>query len=65
LPESQITDVFLENVHITAAAKGLRVEDAKGIQLKNVQVTPKEGPPFIIENAQVAGVNEAKETQHQ
>ncbi len=64
LPESQITDVVLENVHITAAAKGLRVEDAKGIQLKNVQVTPKEGPPFIIENAQVTGMNGAKEAAH-
>jgi hypothetical protein len=55
----------LEDVHITAAGRGLTVKNAKGVQFKNVQVTPKEGPPFIIENAQVAGVNDAKEAQHQ
>jgi polygalacturonase len=64
LPESQIANVLLENVRITAAAKGLTVKNARGVQFKNVQVTPKEGPPFIIENAQVAGVNDAKEAQH-
>jgi hypothetical protein len=28
----------------------------KGIQFKNVTVTSKEGPPFIVENAQIEGL---------
>ncbi|MGD0651820.1 MAG: glycoside hydrolase family 28 protein [Verrucomicrobiia bacterium] len=55
LPESAISDVVLENVHITAATTGLSVKNAKGIQFKNVTVANKEGPPFIVENAQVEG----------
>jgi hypothetical protein len=35
---------------------GFSIKNAKGIQLKNVQVTTKEGPPFILENAQVEGL---------
>ena len=53
LPESPISDVVLENVHITAATTGLSVKNARGIRFKNVIVTNKEGPPFIVENAQV------------
>ncbi|MGD0651689.1 MAG: glycosyl hydrolase family 28 protein, partial [Verrucomicrobiia bacterium] len=59
LPESKISDVVLENVEITAATTGLSIKNAKGIQLKNVQVTPKKGPPFIVENAQVEGLRSA------
>ncbi|HUJ08657.1 MAG TPA: glycoside hydrolase family 28 protein [Verrucomicrobiae bacterium] len=56
LPESPISNVVLENVHITSAT-GLKVENAKGIQLKNTQITTKEGPPCILlENAQVEGL---------
>ncbi len=60
LPESQISNVVLENVRITAATTGLSIKNAKGIQLKNVQVTNKEGPPFILENAEVEGLPGAK-----
>jgi polygalacturonase len=56
LPESQVSDVILENVQITAATTGLAIRNAKGIQLKQVQVTAKEGPPFVIEDAQVQGL---------
>jgi hypothetical protein len=56
LPESLISDVVLENVSIAAATTGLTIKNAKGIQLKNVQVTAQEGPPFIVENAQVEGL---------
>ena len=58
LPESAITDVVLENVRITAAATGLKIEHAKGIQLENVEVTNKEGPPFVLKNAQVEGLKD-------
>jgi polygalacturonase len=59
LPESQISDVVLENVQISAATTGLKIKNAKGIRLKNVQVTVTKGPPFIVENAQVEGLEKA------
>ncbi|MGD0017388.1 MAG: hypothetical protein ABSC38_07740, partial [Verrucomicrobiia bacterium] len=62
LPESPISDVVLENVHITAATAGLSVKNARGIQFKNVTVTNKEGPPFIVENAQVEGLKNTSDT---
>ena len=63
LPESQISDVVLENVTITAATTGLAIQNAKGIQFKNVQVINKEGPPFIVNAAQVEGLEAVKNTQ--
>ncbi len=52
LPESQIADVVLENVEITSV-KGFTIRNAKGVQLKNVKITPKEGPPLIVQDANV------------
>jgi polygalacturonase len=62
LPESVVSNVVLENVHITAET-GLTIANAKGIQLKNVEVSVKEGPPFTTENAQVEGLVRANEKQ--
>ena len=62
LPESLVSNVVLENVHITAGT-GLTIANAKGIQLKNVEVSVKEGPPFTTENAQVEGLASANEKQ--
>lgn len=62
LPESPISDVVMENVQIIAATTGLKVKNAKGIQFKNVQITNKEGPPFVMENAQVEGLKDATGT---
>jgi polygalacturonase len=62
LPESVVSNVVLENVHITAGT-GLTIANAKGIQLKNVEVSVKEGPPFTTENAQVEGLARANEKQ--
>ena len=56
LPESQISNVVLENVSITAATTGLSIKNAKGIVFKNVKVTNKEGPPFIVDNAEIEGL---------
>ncbi|HZL42153.1 MAG TPA: glycoside hydrolase family 28 protein [Verrucomicrobiae bacterium] len=56
LPESPISNVILENVHITSATTGFLIRNAKGIQLKNTQVTPGQGPAFIVENAKVTGL---------
>lgn len=47
LPEWPITDIVLENVHITAP-KGLTIRHAK-VTLKNVKIETQEGPPFILE----------------
>jgi len=60
LPESQITNVVFENVSISAATKGLVIKNATGVQFKNVQVTCKEGPSVVVENAQVEGLDAAK-----
>jgi polygalacturonase len=56
LPESPVSNVVLENVQITAATTGLVIRNAKGVQLKQVQVTAKKGPPFMVEDAQVQGL---------
>ena len=52
LPESVISNVVFENVNISAV-RGMKVENAKGIQFKNSHVTPDEGEPFITKNAEV------------
>ena len=56
LPESPISNVVLENISIKAATTGLSIRNAKGILFKNVSVINREGPPFILENAQVEGL---------
>ncbi|MFA5293358.1 MAG: glycosyl hydrolase family 28 protein [Phycisphaerae bacterium] len=59
LPEWPITDVVLENVHITAP-KGLTIRNAK-VTLKNVKIETQEGPPFILESgAVVEGLEKPK-----
>jgi lysophospholipase L1-like esterase len=59
LPEAPISDVTLENVHITAP-KGLTVRNAKVI-LKNVKIETQEGPPFILESG--ATVEESEQAK--
>jgi polygalacturonase len=60
LPESRVQNVVLENVQITAATTGLTIRNASGVSLKNVRVSAKEGPPFIVKDAQVEGLAEAQ-----
>ncbi len=55
LPESPVSDVIVENVHI-AAAEGLSIRNAQRIQLKQVQVDTKKGLAFLVEKAQVNGL---------
>jgi polygalacturonase len=54
LPESPLTNVFLDNVHI-AAQTGLTIVNAAGIQFKNVEISVQKGPPFVMENVRVKG----------
>jgi polygalacturonase len=56
LPESPISNVVLENVSIRAATTGLAIRNARGIRFKNVTVINQQGPPFLLENAQVEGL---------
>jgi len=57
LPESQIENVLLENVTITAEETGLEIRNAKGVQLKNVKISAKKGEPIIMKDAEVAGLD--------
>ena len=52
LPEAYVSDVMLENVHISAP-KGLLVRNAKDVKLNDVKIETQNGPPLIIENAEV------------
>ncbi len=39
---------------------GLTVRNAKGIKLKNVKIETQQGQPFILENAEVEGLETAE-----
>jgi polygalacturonase len=59
LPESVVSNVVLENVHLTAET-GLTIANAKGIQFKNSTLSVKAGPRFSAENAEIAGLGNQK-----
>jgi polygalacturonase len=59
LPESLVSNVVLENVHI-AAETGFTIRNAKGIQFKNSTISVKTGPRFSAENAEIAGLEDQK-----
>lgn len=56
LPERPVEDVLLQNVRIRAARAGLQFRHARGVRLENVTVTPGEGEPFRLKDAQVNGL---------
>jgi polygalacturonase len=56
LPESEISDITLENIHIKSG-KGMTIQNAKNIKMKDVKIESVQGEPFILKNAQVAGLN--------
>jgi polygalacturonase len=55
LPESLVSNVVLENVHITAET-GFTIRNARGIQFKNSIISVKAGPRYSAENAEVEGL---------
>jgi polygalacturonase len=55
LPESCISNVIFENVHLSAST-GLTIRNARNIQFNNSSVTVKSGSAFTAENARVAGL---------
>ncbi|MCU0788379.1 MAG: glycoside hydrolase family 28 protein [Verrucomicrobia bacterium] len=58
LPESGIENVLLENVELSGADGGLEIRNATGVELKNVKVTAAKGPPIIVQDAKVTGLEE-------
>jgi polygalacturonase len=59
LPESVVSNVVLENIHLTAET-GFKIRNAKGIQFKNSTISVKAGPRFSAENAEIAGFEDQK-----
>lgn len=55
LPEMPIENVLLENVAITSAGKGLEIRHVRGIELRNVTITPKKGEPLIENDVKLQG----------
>ena len=55
LPESPIENVLLENVEITAEGRGLEIRHVRGIKLVGVTITPNDGPPLVVDDADVTG----------
>jgi hypothetical protein len=45
----------LENVAITSAGKGLEIRHVRGIELRNVTITPSKGEPLIVNDAELSG----------
>jgi polygalacturonase len=61
VPESHVRNIVLEDVQISAAGQGLMIRNADGVSLRQVRVAPKQGPPFLVESAQVEGPAESQE----
>ena len=59
LPESVVSNVVLDNVHLTAET-GMVIRNAKGIQFKNSTISVKAGLRFSVENAEVEGLENQK-----
>ncbi|MGB8226368.1 MAG: glycosyl hydrolase family 28 protein, partial [Sedimentisphaerales bacterium] len=57
LPGHEISDIVLKNVNIKAPS-GMTIQDAKAIKLNNVKIEAQQGPPFILKNAVVEGLEQ-------
>jgi polygalacturonase len=56
LPESHLENVLLENVQIDAEGAGLEIRNARVVEFKNVKFTAKQGPPVVVKDAEVKGL---------
>ncbi len=59
LPEMCVSNVVFENVSLSAAT-GLTIRNAKGIVFKNSKITVATGEPVLSENAEIEGLDRAK-----
>jgi polygalacturonase len=57
LPESYVSDVVMENINIRAET-GMTIQNAENVRLKNVNIDVQQGPPFILKNADVKGLEQ-------
>jgi polygalacturonase len=48
LPEEPVSDIAMENVYIEAPT-GLRLAAARGLTLRNVEIKPAKGEPWLVE----------------
>jgi len=52
LPEMPVSNVVLDNVRI-GADKGMIIQDAKGVELRNVQINQKQGNALTASYAEI------------
>jgi polygalacturonase len=52
LPEAPVTNLLLDNVKIKSGT-GMTIQDAKAVELRGVQITPRTGEPMIVTDAEV------------
>jgi polygalacturonase len=52
LPEMPVTGVLLDHVRIKSKT-GMKFQDAKSVELRDVQITPQTGEPLTIRDAEV------------
>lgn len=52
LPEMPVSEVLLDNVRIKAKA-GMIIQDAKSVELRDVQIIPEKGEPLTIAHASI------------
>lgn len=55
LPEMPVTDVLVDQVRIKAKT-GMNVQDAKAVELRDVQIVPQKGEPLIVTDAEVKSI---------
>jgi len=55
LPESEVSNIRLENVHIKAA-HGMTIQNAKNIKFENVKIETLQDVPITLKNARVEGM---------
>lgn len=55
LPEMPIQDVTVENCHLVAE-EGVLVNNAVGVRFKDVEVSSKKGPDFLVRNSQKVSI---------
>ena len=59
LPEAPVSDVVLSDVHISAR-KGMQIVHARGVRFINSEITAASGPPFILADADVTGIDQPR-----
>ena len=52
LPEMPINNVLLDHVRVNANT-GMTLQDAKDVQMRNVEIIPQKGEPLKVVNAEV------------